>query len=105
MLFEYQDNFFPALSLAPIIDKLGYEKIILKKDSIEIKNDGSLIRIPLTKNNEYFVNMYGLYDAFSFSGVILSMLKIKQGELDNLPVQPDEFRDKNRLHRSKCSGC
>ena len=94
LLFEYQDNFFPALSLAPIIDKIGYEKIILKKDSIEIKNDGSLIRIPLTKNNEYFVNMYGLYDAFSFSGVILSMLKIKQGELDNLPVQPDEFRDK-----------
>lgn len=94
LLFNYQDNFFPALSLAPIINQLGYEKIILKKDSIEIKNDRSLIRIPLTKNNEYFVNMYGLYDAFSISGVILSMLQIKQGELDNLPVQPDEFRDK-----------
>jgi adenylate cyclase len=38
--------------------------------------------------------MYGLYNAFSISGVILSMDKIKAGELDNLPVQPDEFRDK-----------
>ncbi len=96
LLFNYKDNFFPSLSLAPIIDQLGYEKIVLKKGSIEIRNDGSLIRIPLTKRNEYFANMYGygLYNEFSISGVILSMLKIKQGELDNLPVQPDELRDK-----------
>ena len=97
LLFNYQDNFFPALSLAPIVAQFGYDKITLKKDSIEIKNDeGSLIRIPLTKNNEYFVNMYGygLYNEFSISGVILSMLEIKKGELDDLPVQPDEFRDK-----------
>ena len=97
LLFNYQDNFFPSLSLAPIVDQFGYEKIILKKDSVEIKNnEGSLIRIPLTKNNEYFVNMYGygLYNEFSISGVIQSMLEIRQGELDDLPVQPDEFRDK-----------
>jgi len=96
LLFNYQDNFLPSLSLAPIIDQFGYGKITLKKGSIEIRNDGSLIRIPLTRKNEYFVNMYGygLYNEFSISGVILSMLKIKQGELDNLPVQPDELRDK-----------
>jgi len=94
LLFNYQDNFLPSLSLAPIIDQLGYEKIVLKKGCIEIENDESLIRIPLTRNNEYLVNMYGLYNEFSISGVILSMLKMKQGELDNLPVQPDELRDK-----------
>jgi adenylate cyclase len=94
LFFNYQDNFFPSLSLAPILDQFRDAKIILKKRAIEIRNDGSLIRIPLTKKNEYFVNMYGLYNAFSISGVILSMDKIKAGELDNLPVQPDEFRDK-----------
>ena len=94
LLFNYQDNFFPLLPMAPIIDQSRDGKIILKKGSIEIRDDTSLIRIPLTKKGEYFVNMYGLYNAFSISGVILSMSKIKKGELDNLPVQPDEFRDK-----------
>ena len=94
LLFKYQNNFFPSLSLAPIIKEFGYGEITLKKDSIEIRNDRSLIRIPLTEKSEYFVNMYGRYNAFSISGVILSIFKIKKGELDNLPVQPDEFRDK-----------
>ena len=104
LLFNYQDNFLPSLSLAPIIDQLGYGKIVLKKGCIEIGNDGSLIRIPLTRNNEYLVNMYGLYNEFSISGVILSMLKMKQGELDNLPVQPDELRDKIVLIGASAAG-
>ena len=94
LLFSYQDNFFPSLSLAPILDQFRDRKVILKEGSLEIRDDESLMRIPLTKRGEYFVNMYGLYNAFSISGVILSMDKIKAGELDNLPVQPDEFRDK-----------
>ena len=94
LLFNYQNSFFPSLSLAPIIGQLGYENVTLTKNSIEIKNNGSLIRIPLTKWGEYYVNMYGLYDAFSISGVILSMLQIQKGELENLPIEPEEFRDK-----------
>jgi adenylate cyclase len=94
LVFNYQNSFFPSLSLAPIIGQLGYENVTLKKNSIEIKNSESLIRIPLTKWGEYYVNMYGLYDSFSISGVILSMLQIQKGELENLPVEPEEFRDK-----------
>lgn len=95
LLFHYQNRFFPALALAPVIDQFGYKEIVLKKGAIEIKNDTSLIKIPLKKNNEYFANMYGLYDnVFSISGVILSMYQIQQGELEALLVQPDEFRDK-----------
>ncbi len=94
LLFNYQDNYFPSLALAPLVGQLGNEKIVLKKGSMEIKTTGSLIRIPLMKNNEYLVNMYGLYNAFSISGVILSMSKIQQGELDDLPVDPEEFKDK-----------
>lgn len=94
LLFNYQNSLFPSLSLAPIIGQAGYENVTLKKNSIEIKNNGSLTRIPLTKWGEYYVNMYGLYNAFSISGVILSMLQIQKGELENLPVEPEEFRDK-----------
>ena len=94
LVFDYQNSFFPLLPMAPIIDQFGYRKLILKKGSLITINDTSYNRIPLSKNNEYFVNMYGRYNAYSFSGVFLSMLKIQKGELHNLPVQPDEFRDK-----------
>ena len=94
LLFAYQNSFFSSLSVAPIIDQSGYSNIALRKGYVEIIRDGSHNRIPLTKRNEYFVNMYGRYNAYSFSGVFLSMLRIQKGELDNLPVQPEEFRDK-----------
>ncbi|MDY7035413.1 MAG: adenylate/guanylate cyclase domain-containing protein [Thermodesulfobacteriota bacterium] len=94
LFFGYQDNFFPSLFMAPIVDQFGCTKTILKKGSLEIINNRSHNRIPLIKNNDYFINMYGRYNAYSFSGVFLTMLKIQKGELDNLPVQPDEFRNK-----------
>ena len=94
LFFAYQDSFFPSLFMAPIVDQFRYRKTILKKGFLEIIDNRGHSRIPLTKNNEYFINMYGRYNAYSFSGVFLTMLKIQRGELDNLPVQPDEFRDK-----------
>lgn len=94
LLFGYQRSFYPALSIAPIIDQLGYTKTILDENALKMTNATSHIRIPLTKQNDYFVNMYGRYNVYSFGGVFLSILKIQNGQLDNLPVQPDEFRDK-----------
>jgi adenylate cyclase len=76
------------------VDQFGCTKTILKKGSLEIIDNKGHNRIPLIKNNDYFINMYGRYNSYSFSGVFLTMLKIQKGELDNLPVQPDEFRDK-----------
>jgi hypothetical protein len=47
-----------------------------------------------TKNGEYFINMYGKFQTYSISGVLLSMYNIQKGEMENLPVAPSEFRDK-----------
>ena len=94
LFFGYQENFFASLFMAPIVDQFGSTKTILKKGSLEIVDSRGHNTIPLVQNNDYFINMYGRYNAYSFSGVFLTMLKIQKGELDNLPVQPDEFRDK-----------
>ncbi len=94
LLFGYQGSFYASLSIAPIMDQLGYSKAILDEGALRITNDTSGIEIPLTRQKEYFVNMYGKYNAYSFGGIFLSMVKIQKGEMDNLPVQPDEFRDK-----------
>ncbi len=94
LLFGYQGRFYPSLSIAPIMDQFGYSKTILDEGALKIANNTSNIRIPLTEQNEYFVNMYGKYNVYSFGGVFLSMLKIQKGELDDLPVRPDEFTDK-----------
>jgi adenylate cyclase len=102
LLFSYQDNFFPSLSLAPILDQSRDRKVILKEGSLEIRDETSLIRIPLTKKGEYFVNMYGLYNAFSISGVILSMFKIEKGELDNQNTSIATNTPGVYLHASMC---
>ncbi len=94
LLFNYQDKFFPSLSIAPILCQPGISDINLNKDAIKFNKNNSPIVIPLRKNNRYIVNMYSKYNVYSYSGVILSMLKIQQGELDNLPVNPEEFKDK-----------
>jgi adenylate cyclase len=104
LLFGYQNAFFPSLSVAPIIEQSVNNRIILKQGSLQIGTDTTYDTIPLTDNNEYFVNMYGQYNVYSFSGVFLSMLKIKEGQLDNLPVQPDEFRDKIVLVGASAAG-
>jgi adenylate cyclase len=104
LFFGYQDSFFPSLFMTPIVDQFRRTETILKKGSLEIINNRGHNRIPLMENNDYFINMYGRYNAYSFSGVFLTMLKIQKGELDNLPVQPDEFRDKIVLVGASAAG-
>ncbi len=96
LLFNYQGHFFASLSLAPFIDQFQGSNILLNKGTIEIVTPDFSISIPLTKENEYYVNMYGDWeDSYvSYGKVYESILKTKQGESDNLPVSPEEFNDK-----------
>lgn len=94
LLFNYQENIFPALSLVPLIQNQQMKSILVKKESLRIDFPGNSVLIPLTGNGEYFINMYGKFQTYSISGVLLSMYKIQKGEMENLPVEPHEFKDK-----------
>jgi adenylate cyclase len=95
LMFNYQGHFFPTHALAPVLRKTGYESIVLEQNQLKILcPDQSVIRIPLVHGNEYYANMYGRYNTFSYSGVIESLMKLQAGITDGLMVPPEEFQGK-----------
>ncbi len=88
-LREYQGKYFPVLGLAPFIDD---------KSAVSIRNDSITINdrtIPVDENGNCIINMYGLnkVDTYSMSGVFASLQKIRKGDVENLLVNPEDFRD------------
>jgi adenylate cyclase len=88
-LREYHGKYFPVLGLAPFIDDKS--AISIQKDTIQI-NDRT---IPVDENGNCIINMYGLnrVDTYSMSGVFASLQRIRKGEVEDLLVDPEVFRD------------
>jgi len=88
-LREYQGKYFPVLGLAPFID--NDSSISIHPYSITI-NDRT---IPVDRNGNYIINMYGIdrVEPYSAGGILASLQKIRQGEVENLKVSPEEFKD------------
>lgn len=84
---EYQGSFFPVMGLAPLI---GGEQVVMEKNSIRI----GARSIPLDRSGNYILNFYGQYRPYSISGVFLSLYKIRQGEGEDLMVDPGVFENK-----------
>jgi len=88
-LRDYQGKYFTVLGLAPFVDTASTVEI--NADSIII-NDRS---IPIDKNGNCIINMYGLnrVETYSMSGVFASLQKIRKGDVEDLLVNPDVFKD------------
>jgi adenylate cyclase len=86
---EYQGHYFPVLGLAPFID--DHSAVSIRDGSITI-NDRT---IPVDGNGNCIINMYGLdkVETYSLGGVFASIQKIRKGEVEDLVVNPEEFRD------------
>lgn len=94
LLFPYQDKYFPSLAMGVFIDQRRFNKILINRSSLKMYGPNSLMEIPLTSDNFYYVNMYGKYNTFSYGGVITSIFMLKTGQVQDLPVQAIEFKDK-----------
>lgn len=95
LVFNYQNHYFPTHGTAPAIRRLGYDSIAVEDNTTVFLKEGLLdLSVPMTRDGKYYVNMYGRYNAFSYSGVIESMMKMEQGQIDNLMVRPEEFSGK-----------
>lgn len=88
-LREYQNAYYPVLGLAPFIDDTS--KIIIGEKAIQI-NDRIL---PIDANGNFLINMYGIdaMEPISAGGIFASLQKIRQGEVEDLIVGPEEFKD------------
>lgn len=110
---HYQGKFYPVLSMVPLINIIRPEylkeedgRLTLgsipktgvcsedSEDSPDTSHFPSCFTIPLQKESSYLINMYGDFKPYSISGILTSIQKIKQGELENLPVDPYEFNQK-----------
>ena len=88
-LREYQGTYYPVLGLAPFIDENS--KIVIGTKAIQI-NDRIL---PVDRDGNYLINMYGIdsVEPISVGGIFASLQKIRAGDVENLVVNPEEFRD------------
>ena len=86
---EYQGKYFPVLGLAPFIDDAS--KVAMRAGALTV-NDRTL---PIDWKGNYIINMYGIdkVDAISIGGVFASLKKMKEGDIENLVVNPEEFKD------------
>ncbi|RJQ72248.1 MAG: CHASE2 domain-containing protein [Desulfobacteraceae bacterium] len=94
MVFKSGNIILPALSLAAMFNGNSEIAAAFEGPQMILASPAFLHRIPLDSRRLFWVNPYGRFSAFSFSGVYLSLLRLQQGEVDDLPVHPDEFRDK-----------
>jgi len=88
-LREYQGSYFPVLGLAPFIDDKS--QIVIREASVSINGR----TIPIDKNGNCIINMYGLdkVETYSMSGIFASLQKIRKGEVEDLVVNPEVFKD------------
>jgi adenylate cyclase len=88
-LREYQGAYFPVLGLAPFVD--SKTPVGIKEGSIELNGHF----LPVDANGNFIINMYALdkVDTYSISGIFSSLQKIRKGDVGDVLVNPDEFKD------------
>lgn len=97
LIRHYRGSYFPVLSIAPLIGILKPDYLEQSKNKLILAGSGVSephVSIPIQEDGTYLINMYGDFKPYSMSGVLASIQKIKMGELEGLPISPDEFRDK-----------
>ena len=95
LIRTYGEEAFPTLALAALSDR--WQPEMLSAATLHLLGRGSAterIELPLQPTGEYLIKPYKDFSAYSMSGVLVSIHQLKQGEIENLPVHPDEFRDK-----------
>ncbi|MBT8341079.1 MAG: CHASE2 domain-containing protein [Desulfatitalea sp.] len=93
-LFRSQSRLWPALSLAALLYIQEDAVLRLTGDALDFETVAYQRTIPLAGDQTYWVSPYGRYTAYSLSGLYLSLMRLKQGRVDTLPVHPEVFRDK-----------
>lgn len=89
-LRQYKGDFYPVLGLVPLLDILKPKNIKVDGKAVYLDNT----TIPLDKDGRYLINMYGKFNAYSISGLLASIQKIRKGDVENLMVSPGEFKGK-----------
>lgn len=89
LLRQYQQTLLPVLSVASLMQALRVSPELY---------DGELrmgqVTLPVDDKGRYLVNFYRNFNAYSISGLLASIQMLRDGDIENLIVDPEEFRDK-----------
>ncbi len=89
LLSNYQNHLFPALALAPLVQP--DTPLIQERQQLII--DGHLT-VPLDVQGTMLIKQYAQIRAYSISGVLASIQKLKEGEVEAVKIPPDQFAGK-----------
>ena len=84
---KYGKNFLPVIGIAPFLNN---EKVEISPKYVKIGKR----KIPLDKDGKYILNTYKKFNTYSISGIFASLQKIRMGDIENLIIDPMEFKDK-----------
>lgn len=93
-VFAYDGNVYPSLGLSAALNYSGARVTSLSDGALVLGSGNDAVRIPLTDGGEYYINSYGQWPVFSYSGVIQTKFELDQGRTSDLPFDPSEFKDK-----------
>jgi adenylate cyclase len=90
----YDGENYPSLALAALQDRwipaaLTDHWLLLKSPSERVD-----LQIPLEPDGQYLLNPYSEFETYSMSGLLLTMQRLRQGQIENLPLNPADLNDK-----------
>ncbi len=83
----YQGNFFPVLSTAVLMDKIGIQHVVNDEKNRTISIDS--LKIPLDREGSYQVKFYENFESISLASVFASISKMKGGDIESLYTDPN----------------
>ncbi len=90
VLYPYGPDLLPSLALASVLDVLKPRRLDIDASGVNI----DALHVPLDRDGKLLVNQYGTFHAYSYGGLIASLKQLNAGEVENLVVDPQEFKDK-----------
>jgi len=99
LLRDYQKDFYPVLSLAPLIDVLQLQSAQQQQQFLQFQTKTGRLNVPLDRQGYYRVNFYRHFNSISIGSVLASIADLRQGRIEQLyqdpqRIPPDFFADK-----------
>lgn len=86
----YHGSVFPALSVAPLLEGGAAQTVADVDGGLRLGHTD----IPLDAGGNYLVNPYRRFNDYSIAGIFSSLQKLRSGDVEDLIVNPNEFKDK-----------
>lgn len=90
----YDGENYPSLALAALKDRWTPAALTDSWLTMKSSSESEDLQVPLESGGQYLLNPYYEFETYSMSGLLLTMQKLRQGQIENLPLDPADFNDK-----------